>query len=169
MFGLLESKTVSFDSFITELRRMCGLAQHSGIVQGRDVLRLSALQTTFCAHLLNAAGVATRSVVHALEPATAAGHFRWEPAAAGPAPVPPVAVPAVIGVGADVQQVVMVPTREQELRYISQRVAVTPAPRGKVCVRKRSGALKKCGCNATFLWEWVLRNVPDWRDSLALL
>jgi len=55
-------------------------------------------------------------------------NFRWEPAAApaaaGPAPVPPVAVPAVIGVGANVQQVVMVPTREQELRYISQRVAV---------------------------------------------
>jgi len=78
---------------------MCGLAQHSGLVHRRNELNLSTLQQTFCAYLLNAAGVATRSVARALEPPTAAGHFRYEPEA-----VPPVAVPVIIGIGADAQQ-----------------------------------------------------------------
>lgn len=67
------------------------------------------------------------------------------------------------------QQVVTVPTAEQELHYINQRVAVTAVPRGKLCIRKRSGAMKKYSPDTATLWTWMFHHVPDWRDTLALM
>ena len=97
--------------------------------------------------------------------------FVFAPAAVPVAdPLPPVSVPAIIGVGAGQRAVLTVPIVETELQSIHTHVShvrISSAPRGKMAVRRRNGSILKADVDPEVLFHHVLDHVPDWRDTLS--